>query len=333
MEDYKQDIINTRKNCLGSSDAKLIMQVATMGYVPKSAYKRLAICKGLIEPDNITTRVMQYGDFIEQQIFEHLSQTDSRYQSNPCLVSGVYSRKNVDMIDHVDFFLQDDDKRIIYLFECKASRHSTEQVRQEYKAQLYHHYIMGREYAETISKEKGVRYKVKVILCHYDTSDVAIEAPFEFDPSKITLKDIRFVGAYYDAKHGMDLVDAFLETFDFYSEGDEIQSEYLPEKVRQEFDAISNVLVEIKEREQKVADFKAKLFDFMLSKDIKSIKSELWSITRVDATESTSVDYKAIFEKEFGNKPIKARKLQRDFKKTTKKKGYVTIKINNNNNE
>lgn len=328
MEDYKQDIINTRKNCLGGSDAKLIMQVATMGYVPKSAYKRLAICKGLIEPDNITTRVMQYGDFIEQQIFEHLSQADNRYQSNPCLVSGVYSRKNVDMIDHVDFFLQDDDKRIIYLYECKASRYPTEQVRQEYKAQLYHHYIMGREYAETISKEKGVRYKVKVILCHYDTSDVDIEAPFEFNPSKITLKDIRFVGAYYDAKHGMDLIDAFLETFDEYYEQEEVDYYMLPAKVQEQFSEVANFLREIKEREAKVEAFKTKLYDFLVARDISKIKCDDFSFTVVAPTKSVKVDYKKLFEEEVASKhPVKAKKLQVKYRSETDRKGYVKISV------
>lgn len=328
MEDYKIDIANTRKGCLGGSDAKLIMQVATMGYVPKSAYKRLAICKGLIEPDNITTRVMQYGDFIEQQIFEHLSQTDSRYQSNPCLVSETYSRKNVRVIDHVDFLLQDDDKRIIYLCECKASRYTTEQVRQEYKAQLYHHCIMGREYAERISKERKTRYKVKVILCHYDTSNVDIEAPFEFDPSKITLKEVRFVGKLYDMKLAMDVIDDFLETFEEYYEQEEIDYDMLPAKVQEQFSEVANFLREIKEREAKVEAFKTKLYDFLVARDISKIKCDDFSFTVVAPTRSVKVDYKKLFEEEVASKhPVKAKKLRVKYRSEIDRKGYVKISV------
>ena len=54
MEDYKQEIINSRKGCLGGSDANLLYQVAANGYVPKSAYKRLAVVKGIAEHENVT---------------------------------------------------------------------------------------------------------------------------------------------------------------------------------------------------------------------------------------------------------------------------------------
>ena len=44
MENYKEEIANTRKGCLGSSDGKTLAQIATLGIVPKSAYKRMAGC-------------------------------------------------------------------------------------------------------------------------------------------------------------------------------------------------------------------------------------------------------------------------------------------------
>jgi hypothetical protein len=330
MEDYKIDIANTRKGCLGSSDAKMLATIATQGVVPKSAYNRLAVCKGLIEQTDIPyTDAVRFGDETEQAIFEYLSQSNEGYESNPLWVSKTYSRKWAKCISHPDITRKDDKTKTLFVYEIKASKFTTEQVRNEYKFQLFQHWLLAKEQVKNYGKD----WKIQLYLVHYQTEGLDLSQPQEFDVDRLVIKRVRFGGApLFDLNKAMDVVDAFLETFDFYSEGEEIQSEYLPEKVKQEFDTISNILAEIKEREQKVADFKAKLFDFMLSKDIKSIKSELWSITRVDATESTSVDYKAIFEKEFGNKPIKARKLQRDFKKTTKKRGYVQIKTKDNNN-
>ena len=48
VKDYKQEIAATRVGCLGSSDGKLLAQVDSLGKVPKSAYKRLAVVNGLI---------------------------------------------------------------------------------------------------------------------------------------------------------------------------------------------------------------------------------------------------------------------------------------------
>ena len=329
MEHYKQDIINTRKGCLGSSDAKLLQQVALWGKVPQSAHKRLAVCKGLIEQENITNKVMEYGDFIEQSIFEHLSEVDKRYKSNPCLVSKKYSTEQVKIIDHVDFFLQDDENKVLNLYECKASKYSTTQVRNIYECQLYHHYLLGGE----LARELG-NYRVNVFLCHYDTSDVDLDAPWVFDPNKISVRQVRFNNKQvFDMAKAVSIVSDFLADFNEYYEGDEIDAVYLPEKVKNEFDAITNVLKEIKEREQKVNDFKDKLYNFMLDKNIKGIRSEEWSITRVDASESKSVDYKKLFEQEIeAQHKVKAKRLKEKYKKSTQKKGFLTIKLKDNNN-
>ena len=40
MENYKEDIRNTRLGSLGGSDGNLLAQVANIGYVPNSAKKR-----------------------------------------------------------------------------------------------------------------------------------------------------------------------------------------------------------------------------------------------------------------------------------------------------
>ena len=62
MEDYKIDIEQSRKGNLGSSDARMLQQIAELGVVPKSAVKRLAIVKGLAENDNVYTPAMAFGD-------------------------------------------------------------------------------------------------------------------------------------------------------------------------------------------------------------------------------------------------------------------------------
>lgn len=330
MEDYKNDIIQSRTGNVGSSDSRMIQQCAELGKIPHSAMKRMAVIKGFIGNQDITNAAMRYGDFIEQQVYNNLVATDSRWQSNPSVVSKKYSRKNVNCLTHVDFLLQDDEHKTLTIGECKCSKYSFSRVRDEYNLQLAHHYLLGQE----LAKELG-GYKVKILLVHYDASNVDLDAPFEFDPSRLTVKQLRNMeklSKSYRLAEGMDIIDAFLGQFDEYYE-EEIDGSYLPEKVRNEFDTITTFLAEIKEREQKVDDFKKKLTDFMISKGVKSVKTDAWAITLVNESEAVSVDYKDLFVQEIeAKKPRVAYKLKEKYKKTTHKSAFVKITLKNNNN-
>lgn len=226
MNEHKSDIIATRTGCLGGSDAHLIQSIAEAGKIPQSAMKRLAVCKGLIEQPQFTNPAIEFGNYVESMVFESLHSQDERWQSNPCLVSTKYSRTNCKVIDHVDFFLQDDEKKVLILGECKATHSTYEQTHDEYKWQLLHHYLLGCERA----KELG-GYKVKVMLCHYLTDGIDLTQPFEFDPSRLTVKQLRNMDKLsksYNLAEAMDVIDTFLEDFNEYYDGDEIPYELLP---------------------------------------------------------------------------------------------------------
>lgn len=332
MENYKEDIRNTRCGALGSSDGKLILQVAESGVIPKSAYKRLAVCKGLIEQEGIPyTAAVRAGDELEMLVFEHLKANDDRYQSNPCWVSKKYSRKNVNLLTHPDIVLQDDENKILNVYEVKCTKFTFEQTRDTYKAQLIIHWVIANE----IAKELG-GYKVRLSLVHYSTEGMNLENGFEFDPSRLTAKTLRSMeklSKSYRIGEAMDIIDNFLETFDSYYE-EEVDGNLLPEKVKNEFDQVTTFLTEIKEREKKVEDFKKKLCSFMQEKGVKAIKTDAWAITLVNESESVSVDYKAIFTNEIeAKKPRIANKLKKQYKKVTKKKAYVMIRTQDDNNE
>ena len=328
--DYKNEIRSSRCGALGSSDGKLILQVAESGVIPKSAYKRLAVCKGLIEQEDIPyTAAVRAGDELEMRVFEHLKAKDDRYQSNPCWVSKRYSRKNVKLLTHPDIVLQDDENKVLNVYEVKCTKFTFEQTRDTYKAQLIIHWVIANE----IAKELG-GYKVKLSLVHYSTEGMNLEEGFEFDPSRLTVKQLRNIekeANTYRLSDAMDIVNDFLENFNEYYEGDEIESEYLPEKVKQEFDTITTILAEIKEREAKVEEFKARLYDFMLDKNIKGIRSEEWSITRVDASESRSFDGKKYLADLKALHPRNAKKIEEKYTKTVARGGYVKILVRKDN--
>ena len=331
MENYKDDIAQSRVGCLGSSDGNMLRQIATLGYIPKSAHKRLAVCKGLIQQEEIPrTAAIAAGDAMEMLIYKHISANDPRYESNPRWESVKYSTKNVKLISHPDFVLRDDARKTLFIYECKTTKYSVEETRQTYKSQLFIHNVLGKEICESLGRD----WNVKLFLVHYDTDGLDLaqlmaDNALEIDPTRLTVKEVRFSStAYFDIKRTMAMVDAFLETFTEYYEGEEIDADMLPATVKSQFMDVAVALQEMEERNTQVDAFKKKLFDFMTEKGIKSIKNDFFSITRVDASESKSFDSKRYVEDLQKEHPRKAKKIQDKYTKTTKTNGYVKISVN-----
>lgn len=326
MNDYKQEIQDTRKGALGSSDGKMLSQIASIGHVPPTAYKRLAVAKGLIVNEEIPhTAAVQAGDNIEQAIFEHLTQKDERYQSNPLWISTKYSRHNVNLISHPDIVLVNEDKKTIFVYEVKTTKFPIEKTKSDYRAQLYIHNVLAKEKA----LELGRGWKVKLALVHYNTDGLDLAEGVEFDPDRLTIVPVQFKGAVFDLERAMNIVSEFLDDFNYYAESEVVQAEYLPESVSEQFVSIANALREIKERENKVAAFKDKLYSFLTQKGIKKVTCDEFSFSVVEPTVSISTDYKKLFAEEIEAKtPRIAKRLQEKYKKTTTRKGYVVIKVN-----
>lgn len=322
---YKDDVAQSRVGCLGSSDGKMLMQVCSLGFVPKSAHKRLAVCKGLIPQQEIPrTAAIVAGDEMEMAIYRHLSANDPRYESNPKWVSEKYSYKNVKLISHPDIVLIDNARKTVFVWEVKTTKYSVADTRQTYKAQLFIHYLLAKEVAERMGKD----WTVKIALVHYNTDGLDLTEGVTFDPERLTIKDVRFTStAFFDIHKAMSIINDFLETFTEYYEGDEIDANLLPATVKQQFEDIAVVLQDIKEKENKVAEFKEKLYKFMDGKDIKSISNEYFTITRVDPTVQKSFDGKKFLDDMAKDHPRKAKKVLAKYTKTVNRKGYATIKV------
>lgn len=326
MNEYKQEIENTRKGCLGGSDGNLLSQIASLGSVPRSAYKRLAVSKGLIENENISTRVMAFGDYIENAIYENLSANNPNVQSNPLWVSGKYSTNEVKLICHPDIVYFEDEKKTLNVYEVKATRFSVEQTRDTYKNQLFIEWTLANEIVRT----KGDGWKVVMFLCHYNTDGVDIDGEFCFDPERLTVHKLRMKENLFDIAKAMKITSEFMATFDHYSEDDSIDSQYLPEKVKEEFDKVTTFLAEIKEREQTIEAFKRKMTDFMIANNVKSIKNEKWNITLVEASETVQFNTKKFLTDLAAKHPRKATKLRKDYEKRVSKGAYCMIKLKDN---
>lgn len=313
---YKDEIISSRVGNLGGSDARILAAIAKNGCVQRAQVERLAIAKGLYERPNITNIAMQYGDFIENMIYDSLVQVDERWESNKCFRSQKYGREGLGLLVHIDFSLFDDsrDKPLLLWVECKATTTDIEQTYKDYKEQLYIEYVLGKELAEQL----GADFKLE--LCHYDASvmfEDESQLQFAFDPDKISRKKVIFKKPVFDISSGMDIAAQYVSEMTEYKR-EEIDWDYLPAEVQEQMKQVNNILVSIKEKQDSIEEFKSRFYDFLCKNEIKSVKTPYFTISRVDESVSIQFD-KVRFTAEH---PELAAKYQR----AVKKKGYVLIK-------
>lgn len=328
MYDYKSDIRQTRNGCLGSSDGRMLKNIANLGSVPKSAYKRLAVCKGLIEQQDIPeTAAIRFGNETEMNIFNMLHEGDERWQSNLRWESKHFSTENVKLITHPDFVLEDEKTRTITIVECKATKTTIERTRSDYSAQLYIHYVIGRE----IASERKERWKIRLLLAHYCTNGLDLSVPNEFDPKRLTIRPVKPRTLGFDLERAMSVVDSFLQTFDEYYD-EVVEEKYLPQAVKENFAAVASKLAEIQRMQDVVEDFKQRLYTIMCEKGIKGITSDLYSITLVEPTKSVSFDQKRYIADLKEQHPRAAKKIIEKYTKTTERRGYVTFKLKTQDN-
>ena len=67
--------------------------------------------------------------------------------------------------------------------------------------------------------------------------------------------------------------------------------------------------------------------------DIKSVKNELFSITRIDPTVQKSFDGKKFLDDVAKEHPRKAKKILAKYTKSVNKSGYVSIKLKKEKDE
>lgn len=313
---YKDEIISSRVGNLGGSDARILAAIAKNGCVQRAQVERLAIAKGLYERPNITNIAMQYGDFIENMIYDSLVQVDERWESNKCFRSQKYGREGLGLLVHIDFSLFDEsrDKPLLLWVECKATTTDIEQTYKDYKEQLYVEYVLGKELAEQL----GADFKLE--LCHYDASvmfEDEFQLQFAFDPDKISRKKVIFKKPVFDISSGMDIAAQYVSEMTEYKR-EEIDWDYLPAEVQEQMKQVNNILVSIKEKQDSIEEFKSRFYDFLCKNEIKSVKTPYFTISRVDEAISMQFD-KIKFASEHPE-------LVAEYQKEVKKKGYVLIK-------
>ena len=321
MENYKENIVATRKGGLGSSDATMVLQVAKSNELNDAAKLRIAVMLGLTEkPEFNKSRAMIMGDEIEMKLFADYKQMFPEAISNPLYMSAAMSGQyGFNVLNHIDIetIVEDEDgTRTLVWFECKASKLDTADVMNTYSGQFAWHWLLLREKAH----ELGVN--AQMFLLHYPTNGM-------LNSDAYRLENVRQIEIEEDSVkvdrgmlvEGLSIIANAIPTFE-WKQPEEIAAYNLPTDVQEALVALKRKMDEIKEAEKVVADFKEGITEQMEKlyneRGIKSIKCDTFAITYVAPSVSQNFDSKALK----ADDPTTYAK----YLKESKRKGYVAIK-------
>ena len=86
---------------------------------------------------------------------------------------------------------------------------------------------------------------------------------------------------------------------------------------------LKNLKIKKEQIEEEEKDLKDKLEELFNEYDLKSFKNDYFSISKIEASESKSIDFKNMEKKE----PELYKELLEDYPKITKRKSYIRISV------
>ena len=322
QEDHKSEILATRKGGFGSSDAWMLIDIATIGKVMPKHYKRLAVFEGLLEPDNFTTPEMETGNQREKEIFDYYKKKHSEVFSvlhNPIYYDSKYfTELGFKCFSHIDMVeVLHQDIRLNNIIEIKTSKKETYELLNDYDAQLKWHCLMA--------------YKNEIVLIHYQEKHDGSE----FNPANIITKTITYTeedlnNFLKNVKSGLQIIKEFLENQkenDYKDLKEHCKDKKrimtlvheLPELIVNKIRVFLNYLKMVKEREQEAEQIKETIFKLMTEKGIYSWEFEELKFTRVPESISTSFNSKKFKEDHL--------ELYQQYLTETKRKSYLKITL------
>ena len=248
--DYKQKIIASRKGGLGGSDAAMVLKIGTKGIesLSESDKKRIAVLTGQIDYKPIPTNAaMQRGNDFESWVHEHIF---SNYENNARidLANNSYS---FNVFAHADFI----GGTLVY--EAKCTNKNIDDTASDYIAQLQWYYMLGM---------------TKVILVHCHS---------ELDFTDYQFQDVeKNENIINTLKKGLDLINEFIKEFTYIEVEDWSDADLLPFE-REKAELLYVCLKRIKDLENVIETQKETLKSIFESNNIKSLKSDNYTITYV----------------------------------------------------
>ena len=288
---HKQEIEVTRVGGFGGSDANLFYRVGLRGLsaLNNTDKKRIRVAKGMDEYKSIQMNdAMQRGHDFED--FYEMSESTS-LMSREVLFSAELA-KNFKTFFHADF----SDKYYVYELKCVQN---PDNVEKDYEAQL--------QWQAMVS---GM--KVCLVVC---------DSAKRFEDYNEPIEIVRDENVISILKNGIRLIDENWETLDL-EVGEEWSENDLMPFEKSDIAVFTSYLQRIQQLEELAEESKLKVFQFMKDNNIKSLKSDSYTVTFTPESTTTSIDKKKLFT---AYPKIK----EQDFLKTSPKKAYITVKLKN----
>ena len=285
---HKQEIEVTRVGGFGGSDAAMFYRIGLKGLsaITNSDKKRIRVAKGIDEykPIEMNEGMQRGHDFEDWYSENHQSAAMERERK--------FTRdlaRNFDTFFHADF-------SDTFIYELKST-HYPDDMLATYEAQLQWQHMISA---------------MPVYIVISDSS-----LPFEDCSEPIEVK--RNERIIEILQNGIRLLDENWNTLDLEIGEEWSDSDLMPFE-KNDIAVFTSYLQRIQELEELAEESKAKVFQFMRDNNIKSLKSDSYTVTFIPESTTATLDKKKLFTE---HPEIK----EQDYLKTSPKKAYITVKL------
>lgn len=307
--DHKDEIVKTRTGGLGSSDAAMVARIARRGNLTDSDRQRIAIMLGMEEQREFTSIPTDFGNFIEEQIFNEIKKIYPDAVSNPyCKSESLSEKYGFRIFNHIDYEVVMENSLV--WIENKATIESFDETIEKYRTQLEWHKMLLDEKAKALNK------KPVLMLSHYLVDGYGKV----FIPENLSIKktDKNISSGESLFKKGFSIISEAIEDFK-YEPKEELYADNLPVNIQENLKQIQGCLIQMKEAEKTISDFKEKMRAIMIENNVRSITNDYFKIILVAETMTESFDKKSL-EREYPD-------IASKFTKQSKKNSYIAFKI------
>lgn len=291
-ERHEDEILNTRRNGFGGSDADMVIAIAKKleAGIPLAITerRRLRVIKGLEEPVQLPpTADMTAGhDFEDEQQSSLCGLGYMReYFMLPPKNKCTFFKFSV--FAHADYY-SDVEKRVV---ECKWSRTLTAaEIKERYNWQLQWYYMLGVQFVTLRFRD-----------IDGNVGDVQIQR------NDVMVRDLL---------RSLAIIELHWEDVDLTI--NEQSGSQLPPDIAQAVHDMEWLKEEISSREAKYKELQAQVRLWMEKSDVQKVNGERYTLTYTPATEAVKFDTKGL-EKTYP-------KIYEQFKQYTMRSAYVTLK-------
>lgn len=292
---HQNEIESTRVGGFGGSDAKMFYKIGLkgLGSLSNSDKVRIMVAKGITPYNSIPqTAAMAKGhefeDWFADKFRHHTEKMDRERKISARLAV------NFDTFAHADFSSKNG-KAVIEL-KCvsepdRAVDNNIEQL------QWYH--MLGVESVYLVACDSAA-----------ESFEDGLRDPINVERNETMIQTMM---------HGIKLLDDNWNNLDLKI-GDEWDESDLFPSEQKEVQLMTSYLQQIKAMEEIIEERKAKMFEFMAKNNIKSIQSDMYSITMVPAGTTSRFDNGKLLK---DHPEIN----EADYTTTSERKAYVTVKL------